>query len=223
MGFIESYLGQKIEIELSGNIQHTGYLIDSGTDIIVLQTKESYLYIPFIHIQNIKKAIKETTEYEIRFQSPIDHQNEKISYRKVLNNAKGLFIEILITSHQSIHGYLTSIMNDYFVFNTPLYHTVYVSIEHVKSLKPYPTQDTPYQLSNRNFPNSPPSPTLSRTFEQQIKKLEGKLIIFDLGCCPNKIGQLSKLENGFLELITATGEKVYWNIQHIKTAHFPIQ
>lgn len=221
MAILEGYLGEKIEVELSGGILRFGFLIDLGEDILVLQTKDSYLYIPLIHIQNIRRASKENVEYEIRYQPPINNQNEKISYRKVLNNAKGLFLEIIITSNQSIHGYLTSIMNDYFVFCSPLYQTMYVSIDHVKILMPYPFESTPYSLPQNNFPISPQSPTLSRTFEQQIKKLEGKLIVLDLGYNAYKIGHLTKMDSGLLELITANADKLHWNIEHIKTVHFP--
>ena len=50
-------IGKNIEVEISGGSFHKGILIDSGLDIIVLYDgrTNSFLYIPFVHIQRLKE------------------------------------------------------------------------------------------------------------------------------------------------------------------------
>jgi hypothetical protein len=126
-------------------------------------------------------------------------------------------LEIYVTDNKSIHGYLSSVMNDYFAFHSPAYQTIFISLNHVKWVIPYPVNVTPYSLSNQYFPVNPSSMPLSRTFEQQCKRVEGNLVVFDLGDHPNKIGLLQKLDSNMVELIKANGELIYWNLEHLKT------
>ncbi len=54
-----------------------------------------------------------------------------------------------------------------------------------------------------------------------MEKLIGSLIIFNIGENSHLIGQINKLEDNFVELITAREEPVYLNLHHIKTVHLP--
>lgn len=211
-----------IEVEISGGSFHRGILIDSGLDIVVIYDgrNNTFLYIPFVHIQQLKEILKqEDTLYDPPSEKPIT--SDSISYRKILMNAKGLFVEVYVTGNKSIHGYLTSIMNDYFVFHSPAYKTMYISMNHVKWLIPYPTNKTPYSLENQNSPLKPVSATLARSFEEQLKKLENQLIILDGGYHEEKIGLLQKVQNNKMLLVSAKGEKVYRNVEHIKSIQLP--
>jgi hypothetical protein len=214
--------GKNIEVEISGGSFHRGILIDLGLDIVVVYDgrNNTFLYIPFIHIQQLKEIlIQADTLYDPPSEKPIP--SDSISYRKILMSAKGLFVEVYVTGNKSIHGYLTSIMNDYFVFHSPPYKTMFISMNHVKWLIPYPANTTPYTLENHNLPNRPVSATLARSFEQQLKKLENQLIIIDGGYNEEKIGLLQKVQDNKMILITAKGEKVYRNLEHIKTIQLP--
>jgi hypothetical protein len=153
--------------------------------------------------------------------TPYEQGTGQLSFRKVLDNARGRFVELYVSGNKTIHGYLTSLMNDYFLFYSPAYRTMYVSLQHVKWMIPYQDSVTPYSLPNHHFPLHPSTAPLSRTFEQQCKKLEGQLVVFDLGDHAKKIGQLQKVENNKIELITALGEKLFWNLHHLKTVHIP--
>ncbi|MNR54281.1 hypothetical protein D3C85_1744410 [compost metagenome] len=51
--------------------------------------------------------------------------------------------------------------------------------------------------------------------------MKGNLVVFDLGDHTKKIGLLHKVENSSVELIIANGEKVIWNVQHLKTVYTP--
>lgn len=221
---IKNLLGIEVEVETSGKTFFSGILIDIGLDILVLYNGEKYLYIPMMHLHNIKerefKANEEKTDQPTG-KIPLQNEEESISYRKVLTNARGQFIELFVTGNKSIHGYITSVLNDYIVFYSPVYKTIFISMHHLKWLTPYTTNLTPYKLNNADLPVVPTNIVLSRSFEDQIKKLEGKLLVFDLGDHPDKIGLMDNISNNIVELINAEGRTVYWKIPHLKTVHLP--
>lgn len=221
MSNFESFMGRKVNIHFSGNAPISGILVDVGPDIIVIYQDEKYYYLPLVHLQQIKLSPKTDEPLESPSQSPFDMLTPTISYRKILDQARGRFVQIYVTGGRTVHGYLTSIMNDYFIFYSPVYKTLTVSLNHLKWLVPYPISVTPYSLNNNTFPVSPSTIPLSRTFEQQCKRYEGTLVVFDLGDHPDKIGLLQSVDNNRAELIIASGEKVCWNLHHLKTIHTP--
>lgn len=221
---IKSFLGQEVEIEISGKTFFSGILIDHGLDILVLFNGQQYLYIPLMHLHNIKereiKVSEEVTEKPTD-KMPFQNEKETISYRKILTNAKGQFLEIFVTGNRSIHGYITSVLNDYIVFYSPVYKTLFISMQHLKWLIPYSSKLTPYTLSNNALPVVPSSIPLSRSYEEQLKKYEGQLLVFDLGDNPNKVGLVKSISNNIMELVTAGGQTVLWKLMHLKTVHIP--
>jgi hypothetical protein len=214
---------KNIEVEISGGSFHKGILVDAGLDIIVIYEgrENSFLYIPFVHIQRLKeiKIQDDDTLYTPPSEKPIE--SDPISFRKILTNAKGLFVQLYVTGNKCLHGYLTSIMNDYFVFHSPAYKTMFISMNHVKWLIPYPINTTPYSIDNKNLPLKPATSPLARSFDEQLKRLENQLMIIDGGDHPEKIGLLKKVNNNKLILITAEGDTVYWNLEHIKSIQLP--
>lgn len=221
MTVMKSYLGASVQVELSGKMVLEGTLTDVGSDILVLLSGSQFIYVPLVHIQNLSLSqTSETVPVDVP-DFPIDHATDEISYRKTLLNAKGLFVELRITPTQSLHGYLTGIMNDYFVFTSPVFRTVYVSLNHLKYLIPYPLHSIPYSLSPEQFSAPSAGIALARSFDQQLKKLEGRFVVFDLGESPNKIGLFRGMHGRMIELITADGNSFYWNPDHLKTVHLP--
>ncbi|MDQ0970918.1 hypothetical protein QFZ31_000796 [Neobacillus niacini] len=219
---LKDHVGNYIKLELSGNKPISGILIDIGSDLWVIYNGYDYLYIPTVHIQNWKFPKKEEIDEIITLsddQSPIFHPNEEISLRKTLTAAKGIFTEIFVTSKQAVHGYIISIMNNYFVFYSPIYKTMFISLNHLKWLIPYTNNQRPYGLSNANLPVNPSNITFARSFEVQIEKLIGTLIVFNIGENENGMGKVMGIKNNFVELLTAKGDPVYLNLQHIKTVH----
>jgi hypothetical protein len=218
---IYALIGKQVELTISGKkLPIRGKLIDLGNDIMVLRSEQKFLYIPMLHLQQLSKVNEIEEEMFMPADPPFESESD-ISYRKTLMNAKGIFTEIYTSGNQSLHGYVTSIMNDYFVFYSPAFHAVYIPLQHLKYMIPYGPNVTPYSLTQEKFPVSPTTITLARTFEQQVKKLEGQFVVFDLGEHPNKIGQLKSLNNHLIELITAEGEPVFMQLEHIKTVHLP--
>jgi hypothetical protein len=216
-------IGKTIEVEISRDIFLKGTLLDSGLDIIVMydDKNQHFLYIPFVHVQKLKETIlgEEDSSYQPPSERPIE--TDPISFRKALMIAKGLFVQVYVTGNKSIHGYLTSIMNDYFVFHSPVYKTMFIAMKHVKWLIPYPPNATPYSLNNENLPLQPVSTPLARSFDEQLKKFENQLVIIDGGEKTEQIGLLQKVRNNKVILITAERETVYRNIEHIKTIQLP--
>jgi hypothetical protein len=219
MSDLHQLVGKQVKVEVSGKNSCKGILIDLGLDILVLYDGQQYLYIPLVHVQHLEFDSSPDEEIENPNQVPFDHQTENISYRKILNHARGRFVEMYVTGNQSIHGYITTLMNDYFVFYSPVYKTMYISLHHVKWLIPYQSHVAPYSLSTPSVPFHPAPATLPQTVHDLCKMFEGKLVIFDLGDHPNKTGLLNKMDtnNSLIELVIANGEKIFWNVQHLKT------
>ena len=215
-------ISQKVELEVTGKIIFQGILIDLGQDILVLFNGKDYFYIPLLHVHNIR--VNDLIELETNGNdpvSPINDEQTAISYRKTLLNAKGRFIEIFVTGNKSLHGYVTNVLNDYFSFYSPVYKTMLISLSHLKWLTPYQTDLTPYTLDTKALPVKPSGITLQRSLEEQLKKLEGNLVVFDIGDHPFKIGLLQLIQNNIAELVVASGETVFWKVSHLKSIHTP--
>ncbi|MCM2532636.1 DUF2642 domain-containing protein [Neobacillus pocheonensis] len=218
---LKEHLGKYIKLDISGKKNLNGILIDIGSDLWVLFNGNDYLYIPIIHIQNWEFLKQEEIDEIIisNEPTPIYNHNEEISLRKTLTAAKGIFTEIFVTSQQSLHGYIISIMNNYFVFYSPIYKTMFISLNHLKWLIPYTNNQRPYGLSNANLPVNPSNITFARSYEVQIEKLTGELIVFNIGENEKMFGKIQGIKNNFVELIGAKEDPVYINLQHIKTVH----
>lgn len=218
---MDIYLNQPVSLTVSGTrLSVKGTLIDLGTDILVLHNGVQFLYVPLVHIQQLTRCPASESNFGPASEPPLDPAME-LSYRKVLLNAKGMFSELYIAGNQTVHGYVTSIMNDFFVFYSPMFRSLYVSMRHLKILVPYDAHTTPYALEQDKFPVHPTTASLARTFDQQLKKFEGEFVILDLGEHPEKIGLLKSVRNNLLELVTADGASTFIHLDHIKTIHRP--
>ncbi|MCR2804560.1 DUF2642 domain-containing protein [Paenibacillus soyae] len=216
MQILKSWLGTHVELMLSGCIELQGEIIDVGNDILVLYDNNRYAYIPIHHLQFLKAAQKDNEE-QMKPPAP-SFEHENISYRKILMNARGLFSEISV-GDKTLHGYVTSIMNDYLTFYSPLQRTVYVSVNHIKYIVPYHSNVTPFSLGLENFPIQPASMPLSRTLDQQLRKLEKQIVILNLDGKPHRAGLLKRVEHNLIELVQAEGSTIVVHTDHIKTIH----
>ncbi|MBT2617379.1 MULTISPECIES: DUF2642 domain-containing protein [unclassified Bacillus (in: firmicutes)] len=218
---LQKLRGETIKMEISGKKFFFGTLVDTGIDVVVIFNGKDFVYLPIIHIQSCKVNTTENEEISLPVDSPGIEAEEELSLRKTLLSAKGMFTEIYVTGNQPLHGYITKVMNNYFEFYSPVYKTMYIPLFHLKWIIPYTDNQTPYGLSNKDLPVHPSNLSLARTFDVQVEKLVGSLIIFNIGENPNFIGQINKIEDNFVELITAREEPVYLNLHHIRTVHLP--
>ncbi|HJV16621.1 MAG TPA: DUF2642 domain-containing protein [Bacillales bacterium] len=222
MNEIKNLLDKEVLVEITGKTYFTGILVDIGLDILVIYNGQQFLYIPIMHMHNIKLNLEPEITSDVPEETPIQKSiDSSLSYRKILNNAKGRFLEIFVTGNRSIHGYITSVTNDYIAFYSPVYKTVLISMQHLKWFTPYSSQLTPYTLSNESLPVVPSMIPLARSFDEQLQKYKGKLVVFDLGDDPCKVGLLKEINNNIIHLINATGESIFWKQYHLKTVHLP--
>jgi hypothetical protein len=223
MNNLHPLVGKPVEVEISGKmLPIKGNLIEFGSDILVVYNGADFFYIPSIHVQHIKLALKADFESTDLTGAPLQNQSDSIEYRKMLVNATGMFVELYVIGKHSIHGYLTSVMDDFLVFNSPIFHTVLISLNHIKYLIPYNSDAIPYLLKKEHFfLASPFNSLVANMLDQQLKKLEGEIIVLDLGENPNKIGLLKSFEDQTLQLVTANGTTVYTHMGHVKTIHLP--
>jgi hypothetical protein len=173
-----------------------------------------------LHMQQLTRLPASEAAFGEVPEPPLDPTTE-LSYRKVLLNAKGMFAELNIVGNRSVHGYVTSIMNDFFVFYSPMFRTLYVFMRHLKILIPYDPETTPYAMEQEKFPINPTPASLARTFDQQLKKFEGEYVVLDLGEHPDKIGLLKSVKSNLIELVTADGSSTFIHLDHVKTIHRP--
>ncbi|MCT4478513.1 DUF2642 domain-containing protein [Peribacillus frigoritolerans] len=213
---LAKHIGQYMELELSGNIHEAGILIEVSSDIIVLYTGKTYRYVPFRHIKNFSFPI---IDEEIG--SGGEPEIDETSFRKLLMNAKGMFVEILLTKKNSVHGYIVGIMNNYFVFYSPVFKTMFISMDHLKWLSVCNDEKGPYGLNKGEQLAQVSSLSWARTLEEQVKKLTNKLVVLDLGMHPQNIGMISAVKDGIIEMVNAQGEAIFVNMRHVKSFHFP--
>ncbi|PFA68198.1 DUF2642 domain-containing protein [Bacillus sp. AFS015802] len=216
------FTGDAVVIELTGKKTITGYLVEAGNEVLIVYNGDDYIYLSTSHIKNMSIVSKEMIGIDKPSDSPLLEQEDPLSLRKILTTAKGVFLEIYTMGNQPIHGYITGIMNNYFVFYSPVYKTMYISLQHLKWLIPYSTNLSPYRLAKENLPVNPTSAiSLARSFEVQLEKLCGHLIVLNLGVNEELIGKIEKVDGNIMELVTAKGESLYLNMQHIQTVHLP--
>ncbi|WP_033828914.1 hypothetical protein [Bacillus andreraoultii] len=222
MNDFKQFIGKNMYFKLNGENSFTGRLVDAGNDIVVIYDGEDFVYISVYHVNHYRVVKNIETEIaEPNYMPPIQDDLSSISLRKIVTAAKGIFCEIYVVGKYPIQGYITSIMNDYFVFYSPVYKTIYISLRHLKWLVPYNISETPYGLNKEEFPVTQLNQPLSRTFEEQLKKFIGKLVVINFGDHENKIGKLSSIENGQIEIIKARMNKAYLNMNHVQTIYFP--
>jgi hypothetical protein len=221
LSIFNKFIGEYIEITINASLVLKGKLIDVGSDIMVIYNGQDFYYIPLVHTQYIRFS-KSAYEQEIQQpqELPIGQPEDTISVRKILTNSKGIFTEIYVTNHQPIHGYVTGVMNDYFLFFSPVHKLISIPLQHFKWLMPYHENERPYSLKNEEFPLIPISTTSARTFEEQCKRNIGKMAIFDLGKEPKKIGKIISIQNNQVELAIARNQTVFTNLTHVHSASF---
>lgn len=220
---LDDLLGQTVLVKLPGGLEKTGYLIDYGDDILVLFDGRQYVYIPLTHVRKLRAIDPaEATFVAQPDESQIGTQTPKITLDEMLTNAVGTFIEIWAAGKQPLFGTLLHLGDDDLVLESPIYKTLYVSIAHLKWLIPYASAHLPYSLPLPSPTTTIDLTTVAKTFEEQVKRLVGHVVVFDVGEQAEKIGLLQTVNpNGVVELITAAGQKIYLNLQHLKTIHLP--
>lgn len=210
-----------VQIEVSGKKQINGTVIDLGTDIIVLFNGENFMYIPINHVQSFR--VVRNNEYDIQdpteFPSIIaDEKSQELSILEVLNQAKGNYVELFVTNEKPLHGYINQIMSNYFEFFSPVYKTMYISINHLKWLIPYSQNEIPYGLGDKKLLQIS-TDSLANSFEAQVENLKDKIVVLNVGSNNSKIGKIKDVHEQIVEIQPARTHSIYINLDHIQTLH----
>lgn len=219
---IQSLVKQVTKIEVSGKKFINGTVIDLGSDMIVIFNGKDFVYIPLNHIQNFKVDYDNENEIEDPKELPsitMVENKENLSFGEVLTQAKGKYVEIYVAEGGPLHGYITSIMNNYFVFESPVYKTMYISLNHLKWLIPYAQNEGPYGVDNHDISLQPTIDSLANTFETQVEKFKNEIVVFNTGGNKSYIGKVNNIEDQIVEIQTARATIIYLNLDHIKTVH----
>ncbi len=218
---VELLIDQQVSVHLPGKKFFNGILIDTGQDILVVFNGRKYIYIPLLHVSRIQRNTDPSEYVPSPTVASIADEVEPMTTRTILRNTKGTFVEIFVAGKLPFYGYVMEILHDYFVFYSPVYKTMFISLSHLKWLIPHHSNVNPYTISNESLLSSSSNVPAQSFFENQLKKEEGKLVIFDGGDNDAKFGLLKKVENNLAEISVANGESVFLNLTHIKSVHLP--
>lgn len=221
MSILTNLIGKKVYVKLAGDKSLEGILTDEGKNILVLYNGQDYYYIPLIHVHKIIMSNLTQENALNPIEDSIVKEMDVISYREILENVKRDIVEINVVGNLNFHGYITHVLSDYLVFYSPIFNTMYISLAHLKWLKLFNHQRTPYNLTKESFTGNPKIGFESLTLESQLKNLEGNIITIDGGIDSEKSGLLSRVDNDLIELVQANGEFTYSSLNHIKTVHLP--
>lgn len=211
---VRKLVGKQVSVQSSGKNSYNGILTDIGNDILVLFNGLQLLYIPMLHVHRIQLNINTEEHVNLPIEIELKDEQEHITFKKALSNAKGIFIELSVKGTLTFHGSITNVLSDYLTFYSPIYKLMLIPLDHIKWLIPYQQNHTPYSLSNESLAVSPSNhlPIL----EDQLKKEEGRLVVLDGGMDALKMGLLKKVENDIVELVVANGETVFIRLNHVK-------
>lgn len=213
---------ETVNVGFAGKVEMKGSYIDSSSEILVLFDGNDFVYIPINHIENVSVA----TDKEDEIQQPSSFSNaisnddkNELTLMYILTQAKNMYTEINVANKQPIHGKITDVFKDYFIFYSPIYKTMYIAIDHLKWLIPYASQQKPFNLTDEEIQVSAASQPLVDSFERQVNSMMDQLVVFNLGEKNHHIGKIMKLNGNIIELQTARSNSTYLNLQHIKTMH----
>ncbi|WP_065408850.1 hypothetical protein [Pseudobacillus wudalianchiensis] len=219
---IKIYIGEPVALDLLGKKELSGILVDFGSEVLILYRQDEYFYIPLFHIRGIRSLSKEEADTLTQPDKLTEISlTEELSLKKVLEAAKGVFLEINVTAAQPFHGYITNILDDYVVFFSPTYQTMLIPFQHIKWLIPYPPASHPYGFKNTILPATSTAKSFARTFASQIEKMAGAFITCNVGEKESKSGKLLSKGNHFVHLLTAKERQIHISIPHIKNIICP--
>ena len=211
-------------IELLGGKVLNGSVIELGSDLIVIYDGLNFVYIPIDHI----KSLELDADNENNIQQPSERpsfisnvSNKDLTLTNILTRAKGMHVEIFVTKNKSLHGVITSVLDDYFVFESPIYKTMFISTQHLKWLIPYIKDQFPYGLSENEFLSLSKikNPSLINNFISQIDQLKNQLVVLNLGEESSHIGRIKNINGQIIEIQNGKSRSTYLNLNHIKIVH----
>ncbi|MED3661552.1 hypothetical protein NST62_07250 [Ureibacillus sp. FSL K6-8385] len=208
-----------VAIEVSGGKLLNGCIVDSSDELIVLYVKNKFVYVPFEHIHSFYID----TENENNLQSPseipafISKGNENLTLKNILSLATGIHAELMVAKNEPLHGVITKVLDDYIVFESPVYKSMFIAQRHLKWLIPHFHQ-FPYGLNEQEFLHlsSKNSTTFQNTFASQIANLANQFVILNLGKNFSHIGRIKNVNHQLITIENGKSILTYFNLSHIQ-------
>ena len=210
-------------MEITGKKVLKGKIIDNSSEMVVLFDGEEFLYIPVCHIHEI--TIDNSNEDGLEIPSTLTQDKifngtkEEMTLVKVLKKTLGVYLEIHVLNNQPLHGYISNVLQDYIVFQSPIYKRMFIPIQHLKILVPYSQNQKPYRLSDDEFSIHAHNDIFPSTFEVQMGTLKNKLTVLNIGEKNNFTGIISEVKGTMVVFQAARKNMIHYNMQHIKTIH----
>ncbi|MDN4492745.1 DUF2642 domain-containing protein [Ureibacillus aquaedulcis] len=218
---MQSYKREIVNIEISGGKLKNGALIDSSSEMLVIYNGEKFVYIPLEHIKTFHIDFDNEDNIQLPTEAPsigTSKSSDDMTLKQILTQAKGKNVEIFVTGDLPLHGTITSVMKDYFVFESPIYKTIFIPSNHLKWLIPYNENHLLYDLMvDQSYQKTNNQPSYAGNFSSQLEQFRNKLVVLNLGEKITDIGKLNNLNSKIVEVVLADSKFAYSNITHIKT------
>ena len=215
-----SWVGKSVELSIK-NVERPlrGQLLQWGTDLLVLYQSSTsrFYYVPLVGVIQLRLTQELDEAALLNIEQPLVTAGEQATYRKALMGARGKYAELKISENQSLYGYLSGIMNDYFVFCSPTYPIILIPLVHLKYMSPIPADRVPYNLTLEQFPLRPVSIGMARTFSQQLLKWSGEFVKLEIDEGTISFGLLAQVDNQQITLQDAYGQPVIISIHSIRS------
>lgn len=186
----------------------------------MLYDGNKFVYIPFEHIQSFYKDFENENNIQTPSEIPafISRVNQNLTLKNILTLAKGIHVEIMVAKNEPLHGVITTIKDDYFVFESPVYKRMFIAQYHLKWLIPHLNQ-LPYGLSGKEFQHfaSANDETFQSTFVSQLAELKNQMAILNLGKDFSHIGKVINVNNQLISIENGKSKLTYFNLSHIQT------
>lgn len=219
---IQSLIKEIVKVEVSGKKLISGTIIDLGSDLLVLFNGKDFMYIPLEHIQNLERDQNNEEDIQGPTEDPsikaIEEQQD-LTFKETLEISIGRNVEIYVTDNQPLHGQITNVQDDYFVFYSPIYKTMYIPIAHLKWLIPFAQNESLYGLNEKNRIVRSNSGVHAHTFKKQIEKFINRIVVLNIGGVKSHNGKIISIDEQIIEVQKVRTNAIYLNTNHIKTLH----
>lgn len=212
------WVGRRVEWQgAGGTAAVSGILAEWGQDVLVLyeENKKRFYYAPLVQTRQLRLLYAGEDEAMSLPEQPLIPFGEQATFRKALMGARGVYAEVLVVGG-SIYGYLSGIMNDFFVFCSPGYPVIFVPLHQLQYMSPTGALTAPYNLSAQQFPLRPAPPGMARNFEQQLHKLEDEFVMLAVDESDRITGLLEEVRDRTVVVTTAEGQPVIVQIGSIR-------
>ncbi|MBO7747617.1 hypothetical protein I8J29_25855 [Paenibacillus sp. MWE-103] len=215
---LEKWIGKQVLADMAGKRSVEGIVIEAGPDLLVVQDRERFIYMPLAHVQRVRESFGGG---ESGAPAPA-YRGEVASMERMLKAAEGRYVELQVGG-SVLEGFVTAVKPDYLQIYTPLYPGLIVALKHLKWLVPYPKEYDPYPSAavGASAKDAARRQRLAESFREQVKLAEGRLALLNVGGPAEIVGMVRQAGGGMVEIGDANGESAYYLLDHLKSLYLP--